>query len=132
MLYNLLTPFKDLYSIFNLFEYITFRAGASAILALLISFFWGPSIIRTLKKNQIERDQIIWTKTHFKKERYSNHGRSINFSTSLLVPTLLFAKLDNPYIIVIIFSTIWMGLVGFLDDYLKVIKKNKKWLTSKT
>ncbi len=128
MLYNLLTPFKELYSIFNLFEYITFRAGAAAILALLISFFWGPSIIRILKKNQIgEEIRSSGPKTHFKKKGTPTMG-GVLILTSLLIPTILFAKLDNPYIIIIIFSTIWMGAVGFLDDYLKVIKKVKNGL----
>ena len=124
MLYSLLTPFKDLLSIFNLFEYITFRASASAILALLISFFWGPSIIKILKKNQIgEQIRSSGPKTHYKKQGTPTMG-GVLILTSLLIPTLLFAKLNNPYVKIIAFSTIWMGLVGFLDDYLKVIKKN--------
>jgi len=132
MFYSLLTSLKEISSIFNLFEYITFRAGASAISALLISFILGPWIIKKLKKNQIgEEIRLSGPKSHLKKKGTPTMG-GILILISLLIPTLLFAKLNNPYIKIIIFSTIWMGALGFIDDYLKVIKKIKNGLSPKT
>ena len=129
MLYYLLNPFKESFLIFNLLEYITFRAGASAILALLISFIFGPLIIKLLAKNQIEEEiRLNGPKTHFKKQGAPTMG-GILILTSLIIPTLLFSKLDNPFIKIIILSTLWMGFVGFTDDYLKVIKKVKNGLS---
>ena len=131
MLYNLLISLKDSFSILNIFEYITFRAGASAISALLISFILGPWIIKILKKNQIgEEIRLSGPKSHFKKKGTPTMG-GILILVSLLIPTLLFSKLSNPYIKIIIFSTTWMGIVGFIDDYLKVIKKIKNGLSPK-
>jgi len=132
MLYKLLTPLKDSFSIFNLLEYITFRAGASAITALIISFLLGPWIIKLLKKNQIgEEIRLSGPKSHFKKKGTPTMG-GVLILISLLIPTFFFAKLNNPYIKIIVFSTIWMGILGFIDDYFKVIKKIKNGLSPKT
>ena len=129
MLYYLLSPFKESFLIFNLLEYITFRAGASAILALIISFILGPFIIKLLAKNQIgEEIRLNGPKTHLKKKGTPTMG-GILILASLIIPTLLFSKLDNPFIKIIILSTLWMGFVGFTDDYLKVIKKVKNGLS---
>ena len=128
MFYYFLTPLKDMFSIFNLFEYITFRAGAATISALIISFILGPWIIKVLNKNQIgEEIRLTGPQSHIKKQGTPTMG-GILILISLLIPTLFFAKLNNPYIKIIIFSTIWMGILGFIDDYLKIIKKNKHGL----
>ena len=131
MLYELFTPFKHLISFFNLFEYITFRAATASIAALLISFIIGPWVIHILHKNQIgEEIRLSGPKTHMKKKGTPTMGGVI-ILIAVLLPTLLFAKVNNPYIQIILFATIWMGFVGFLDDYLKIIKKIKKGLIAR-
>jgi phospho-N-acetylmuramoyl-pentapeptide-transferase len=128
MFYHLLFPLKRFFSGFNLFQYITFRAAMAAITALLISFIIGPLIIRLLKKHQI--GEIIredGPKTHLQKKGTPTMG-GIIILFAVLLPTLLWGNLSNPYIILILISTVWMGCIGFLDDYLKVVKKKKKGL----
>ena len=123
MLYHLLTPLSDFFSLFNLFEYITFRAVTAAIIALIISFIIGPWIIHILHKKQI--GEVIHQRgpeSHMKKRGTPTMGGVI-ILTAVLLPTLLLAKLNNPLVQIIIFATLWMGLIGFIDDYLKVVKK---------
>ena len=131
MLYNLLLPFKDSFSIINLFEYITFRAGIAAIAALFISFIIGPWVIHILHKNQIgEEIRSTGPKSHMKKEGTPTMGGVI-ILMAVLLPTLLFSKINSVLVQIIIFATIWMGVIGFLDDYLKVIKKMKRGLIAR-
>ena len=131
MLYNLLLPFKDSFSIINLFEYITFRAGIAAIAALFISFIIGPWVIHILHKNQIgEKIRSTGPKSHMKKEGTPTMGGVI-ILMAVLLPTLLFSKINSVLVQIIIFATIWMGVIGFLDDYLKVIKKMKRGLIAR-
>ncbi len=131
MFYHLLYPLKELYSGFNIFQYIIFRSAMSAITALFISFFIGPRIIRLLKKNQIgEMIRDDGPQTHLSKKGTPTMG-GIIILISVLVPTLLWANLRNPYIILVFISTVWMGMIGFADDYLKVVKKLKKGLIAK-
>ena len=121
MLYYFLTPFKETFSAFNLFEYITFRAAFAAITALVISFIIGPWVIHILQKNQIgEEIRLTGPESHMKKRGTPTMGGVI-ILMSVLLPTLLFAKLNNPMIQIIIVATVWMGIFGFIDDYLKVI-----------
>ena len=123
MLYELFTPFKHLISFFNLFEYITFRAATASILALFISFIIGPWVIHILHKNQIgEEIRLSGPKTHMKKRGTPTMGGVI-ILIAVLLPTLLFSDIFRPFIQMILFSTVWMGFIGFLDDYLKIIKK---------
>jgi len=131
MLYDFLLPFKDSFSIINLFEYITFRAAISAITALIISFIIGPWVIHILQINQIgEEIRSTGPKSHMKKEGTPTMGGVI-ILMAVLLPTLLFSKVNNVLVQVIIFSTIWMGIIGFLDDYLKVVKKMKRGLIAR-
>ena len=131
MLYQIFTELKDTFSFLNLFEYITFRAGLSAIIALLISFIIGPWVIHILHKNQIgEEIRSTGPKTHMKKKGTPTMGGVI-ILTAVLLPTLLFSNLKSPLIQIILFSTIWMGLIGFLDDFLKIIKKLKRGLIAR-
>lgn len=132
MLYFLAQWIKTTFSPpgFGIFQYITFRAAAAAITALLISFYFGPKIIRKLKSKQIGEQA--------KKELSSVGNHSLKAGTptmgglivllALLLPTLLWANITNMYIILIVITTAWLGAVGFLDDYLKVIKKLPKGL----
>jgi phospho-N-acetylmuramoyl-pentapeptide-transferase len=113
---------------FGLFHYITFRAGAAAVTALIIAFWFGPKIIRKLKEHQIgETAKVEAPKTHLTKAGTPTMGGLI-ILLCVLVPTLLWADLKNSYVLLIIFVTAWLGIVGFLDDYLKVVKKKPKGL----
>ena len=131
MLYELFTPFKHLISIFNLFEYITFRAATASILALFISFIIGPWVIHILHKNQIgEEIRSTGPESHMKKRGTPTMGGVI-ILMAVLLPTLLLSKLNSPLVQIIIFSTVWMGLIGFIDDYLKVVKKVERGLIAR-
>ncbi len=128
MLYYLLVPFREEFIFFNLFRYITFRAAASAVLALLISLLIGPAIIRRLKKMQIgEEIRTDGPKTHLSKKGTPSMG-GIIIIVSVLIPTLLFAKIGETYVWLVLLSTLWLGALGMLDDYLKIVKKLPKGL----
>ena len=131
MLSDFLYQFKDVYFGFNLFRYITFRAALAAITALFFSWFIGPKIIRLLRRHQIgEEIREDGPATHLKKAGTPTMGGIIILS-GVALGTLLWAKLDNFYIQLIFLATFWMGLVGFLDDYLKVVKKMKRGLVGR-
>ncbi len=122
---------KESISLFNLFEYITFRSAIAAITALLLSFIIGPIIIKKLKKHQIgEEIRNYGPKTHLIKKGTPTMGGVIIILASLL-PTLMFSNLDNTMIKIVIISTLWMGFIGFIDDYLKVIKKYEKGMIAR-
>jgi phospho-N-acetylmuramoyl-pentapeptide-transferase len=131
MLYDLLYPLSDVFKIFNIFKYITFRAAYAAITALLISFFVGPLIIHYLKKKQFH--QIIRTdgpQAHLAKAGTPTMG-GIIILTSVLIPTLLWADIKNFYVQMMVFVTVWLGVLGFVDDYLKVIRKLPRGLIAR-
>ena len=131
MLYHLLTPFKDNFSALNLFEYITFRTAIAAIAALIISFIIGPWIIRALRTRQIgEEIRQTGPETHLQKKGTPTMG-GIIILVAVILPTLLFADINNSMIRIILISTIWMGIIGFIDDYLKVIKKIKRGMIAR-
>ena len=128
MFYHLLFPLKDSFIGFNLLNYITFRSASAAILALLISFILGPVVIRFLQKKQIgEEIREDGPKSHQKKAGTPTMG-GILILIAILIPTLLFARLDNVYTWLIIIATAWMGGVGIIDDVMKSIKKKPKGL----
>lgn len=113
---------------FGLFRYLTFRAGAAAITALVIAFWIGPKIIRMLKRHQIgESAKLEAPKSHLSKAGTPTMGGLIVLLATI-IPSLLWADLRNGYVILILFVTAWLGGVGFLDDYLKVVKKKRKGL----
>ncbi len=131
MLFKLLYPLHDLFSPFNVFQYITFRSALAAILSLLITFIIGPWIIRFLIRNQIgEEIRSDGPESHLKKRGTPTMGGLIIIG-SVVIPTLLLADLSNVYIQIVLLALIWMGVIGFLDDYLKVIKKVKKGLVAR-
>jgi phospho-N-acetylmuramoyl-pentapeptide-transferase len=116
---------------FDIFRFITFRSAAAAITALLISMLLGPKIIKILKAKQIgESAKLEAPKTHLVKAGTPTMGGLIVLG-SLLIPTLLWADVKNIYIILILVATLWLGVVGFIDDYLKVIKKKSKGLIAR-
>jgi phospho-N-acetylmuramoyl-pentapeptide-transferase len=116
---------------FDVFKYITFRSAAAAVTALLISFILGPRVISYLKKKQIgETAKLEAPKTHLSKTGTPTMGGLIVVG-SVIIPTLLWGDIKNIYVIMIILVTLWLCGVGFLDDYLKVVKKKKKGLIGK-
>lgn len=131
MFYQFVYPLKSFFTGFNLFQYITFRSAMAAITALLISFIIGPWIIRILKKRKIgETIREDGPKSHLKKKGTPTMG-GIIIIISVIVPLILWADICNIYVILMIICTIWMCGIGFLDDYLKVVKKYKKGLIAK-
>ncbi|MBI1836112.1 MAG: phospho-N-acetylmuramoyl-pentapeptide-transferase [Flavobacteriia bacterium] len=115
----------------GLFHYISFRAGMALITSLVVSIIFGKRIINALRRQQIgETVRDLGLAGQIEKQGTPTMGGLIILS-AILIPTLLFAKLDNVYVITMIISTIWLGLIGFLDDYIKVFKKNKEGLKGK-
>ena len=131
MLYHLLFPLSDVWSPLNIFQYITFRAVMASIFALCISFLIGPWVIRQLAHHQIgEEIRSTGPQSHHTKKGTPTMG-GVMVLTAILLPTLLFAQLTNVYIQIIIIATLWMGFFGFIDDYLKVIKKKEAGLIAR-
>lgn len=135
MLYYLGLWLRDLFDPpgFGLFQYITFRAALAAISALFISFIFGPKIIRLMKRFQIgeqAKNELQQIGNHSLKAGTPTMGGLIVL-TAVIVPTLLWADINNMFIILILITTVWLGAVGFLDDYLKVIKKFPNGLIGK-
>ena len=115
----------------GVFQYISFRAAAAVITSLIISLLFGKRLINLLVKKQIgETIRDLGLQGQSEKKGTPTMGGLIILS-AILIPTLLFAKLDNIYVILMIFTTVWLGFIGFLDDYIKVFKKNKKGLAGK-
>ena len=115
---------------FGVFQYLTFRAAAAAITALVISIFFAPRIIKKLKANQLGEQakvELTGVGNHSLKAGTPTMGGLI-ILLALLVPTILWANILNIYIILILIVTAFLGSIGFLDDYLKVVKKYKKGL----
>lgn len=133
MLYYLFTYLDKAYDIpgAGMFQYITFRAALSTILSLFISLIYGKRIIKYLKRKQIgETVRELGLQGQNEKAGTPTMGGLI-ILCAILIPTLLFAKLNNIYILLMLFATIWLGFIGFLDDYIKVFKKNKEGLAGK-
>ncbi len=131
MLYLLLYPLRDKITWLNIMGYISFRSAAAAITALLITFFLGPVIIRALKRHHIgETIRADGPETHQIKAGTPTMGGLI-IHLAVFVPTLLWGDLSNKYVLLVMFVTFWMGAIGFVDDYLKVVKKMKKGLVAR-
>ena len=112
----------------GLFQFITFRAAAAIILSLIISMIFGKRIISSLKRRQVgETIRELGLKGENQKAGTPTMGGVI-IILAIIIPCLLLAKLDNVYIQLMLFATIWMAIIGFVDDYIKVFKKDKKGL----
>jgi phospho-N-acetylmuramoyl-pentapeptide-transferase len=130
MLYSLFSYLDQVFDFpgAGLFRYISFRASAATILSLLIAAIYGKPIIRKLQNLQIgESIRDLGLQGQTEKKGTPTMGGFIILA-SLLIPVILFAKLDNVYIILLIIATIWTTLIGFADDYIKVFKKDKEGL----
>ena len=133
MLYNLLVPLAGQVSFFNLFRYITFRSGAAVFTALILSFYFGPKIIRWLKSKQAEGQPIRLDgpESHLLTKKGTPTMGGVMILLAVTVSTLLWADLANPYIWIVLFVTLGFGAIGFRDDYLKLTKRNTKGLSSR-
>jgi phospho-N-acetylmuramoyl-pentapeptide-transferase len=115
----------------GVFQYITFRAFAATITSLGIAAIWGKSVIYRLQRLQIgEEIRDLGLEGQMQKKGTPTMGGFI-ILLSLIIPTVLFAKITNVYIVLLLLSALWLGAVGFLDDYIKVFKKNKEGLSGK-
>ena len=115
----------------GVFQYISFRAACAVIFSLLISMVFGGRIIRYLRKKQIgETVRDLGLDGEKAKQGTPTMGGFIILS-AILIPTLLFARLLNVYVVIMIVTTVWLGLIGFIDDYIKVFKKDKAGLAGK-
>ncbi|MDE0472806.1 MAG: phospho-N-acetylmuramoyl-pentapeptide-transferase [Ekhidna sp.] len=115
----------------GLFQYISFRAGMAAFLSLLITIIFGKRLIETLRKYQMgESIRDLGLEGQMGKQGTPTMGGIIIIS-AIVIPTFLFADLNNIYTLLLILTTLWMGAIGFLDDYLKVRKRNKEGLRGK-
>ena len=115
----------------GVFQYISFRAGAAAVLSLLITITFGKYLIEFLRKKQVGEDiRDLGLEGQLQKKGTPTMGGLIILA-AILIPTFLFAKLDNIYIILLATTTVGLGLIGFLDDYIKVFKKNKEGLAGR-
>jgi phospho-N-acetylmuramoyl-pentapeptide-transferase len=133
MLYYLFTYLEEQFNFpgAGLFQYISFRAAMSILTSLFISLIIGRRIIEYIRRRQIgETVRDLGLEGEGSKKGTPTMGGLIILA-SILIPVLLFAKLHNTYIIIMILSTIWLGLIGFLDDYIKVFKKNKEGLAGR-
>lgn len=116
---------------FDIFRFITWRSALAAITAMIISFWIGPMIIKKLNKGKVADEiRTDGPKQHLAKAGTPTMGGVI-ILFSVLVPVLLWGDLRNTYVLLILLSTIWMGIVGFIDDYLKVFKKLKRGLVAR-
>jgi len=133
MLYNFLAPLANDFAILNLFRYITFRCGGAVFTALLISFVFGPRIIRGLKKWQQHGQPIRedGPETHLISKKGTPTMGGLIILLSVFVSTLLWADLYNQYVWIVLLITLGFGLIGLADDYMKVAKKNPKGLPGK-
>ena len=115
----------------GLFQFISFRAGMAVITSLVITLIFGGKLIKFLQKKQVgESIRDLGLEGQMMKAGTPTMGGVIILA-GIIVPTMLFAKLDNIYIQLMLVATVWLGLIGFLDDYIKVFKKNKKGLAGK-
>jgi len=133
MLYNLLYPLADDFGLFNLFRYITLRTGGAVMTALIVSFILGPAVIRWLKSKQAEgqpiRDDGPQSHLLTKKGTPTMGGVLILFAVS--VATLLWADLTNGFVWVALLVTLGFGVIGFVDDYIKLTNRSSKGLSGK-
>ncbi len=131
MLYHLLAPLGEQYIFFNPFNYITFRTAGAGVTAIVLAFVVGPPIIRRLEAAKV--GQVIRADgpaSHHQKRGTPTMGGLI-LLVSTLVPTLLWAPLNNRYVMIAALATLWMGGIGFIDDYLKFVSGKSRGLVAK-
>src|SRR6202000_384204 len=133
MLYYLFSYLEKNYSIpgAGVFQYITFRMAMAVITSLIVTTVYGRRLIDYLRAKQVgETVRNLGLEGQMQKAGTPTMG-GIIIILGILIPTLLFAKLGNVYVILMLITTVWLGAIGFLDDYIKVFKKNKEGLAGK-
>lgn len=133
MLYYLFEFLEDKFDLIGagVFQYISFRAGAAMILSLLIALIYGTKMIRYLRIKQIgESVRDLGLEGQMQKKGTPTMG-GLLIILCVLLPTVLLARVHNIYILLMLLSTVWLGMIGFLDDYIKVFKKNKEGLAGR-
>jgi len=131
VLYWLLWPHARQYALANLVSYISFRAAAAVVTALLIAFVVGPFIVARLQALKV--GQIVRTDgpaTHLGKRGTPTMGGLI-ILLATIVPTVLWARLDNRFVLVALLAVVWMGAIGFVDDYLKIVRRRPSGLVAR-
>src|SRR6266850_4624359 len=131
VLYHLLAPLARQHILFNLFNYITFRAAGATVTALLLAFVLGPWIIRKLREHNV--GQVVRAEgpaSHQGKRGTPTMGGVI-ILLSTIIATLLWSQLSNRYVLFVILATLWMGGIGFVDDYLKIVEGKSRGLVAK-
>jgi phospho-N-acetylmuramoyl-pentapeptide-transferase len=133
MLYNLLTPLAEDYTVFNLFRYLTFRSGAAVVTALVISFMFGPSVIAWLKSKQPQGQPIRddGPEGHLLTKQGTPTMGGVLILLAVSISTLLWADLTNPYVWIVIGVTLGFGALGFVDDYLKLTRRSSRGMPAK-
>lgn len=133
MLYNLLYPLSDEIGVLNLFKYLTFRTGGAVITGLIVALLFGPSMIRWLRRKQKEGQPIRddGPESHLLTKKGTPTMGGILILLALGVSTLLWADLRNGYVWAVLLVTLGYGMIGFMDDFLKVTKRNSKGLPGK-
>ncbi len=134
MLYNLLFPLHSVISVLNIFRYITFRAAMACLTAFAISLIFGPPIIRMLARLKIgenirKEESAKLYELHSSKQNTPTMG-GVLILLAVVSSTVLWADISNRYIFIALFSTIWLGVTGFMDDYIKQTRKKSKGLTA--
>jgi len=131
MLYHLLPPFSDVHIVFNLFRYITFRSAGAVVTSLILAFLLGPPTIRWLRRLRVgEVIRQEGPEGHREKAGTPTMGGTLIVIVAT-VSTLLWAELTNPYTLLSLAAFLFMGALGFLDDYLKVVKKKTQGLVAR-
>jgi phospho-N-acetylmuramoyl-pentapeptide-transferase len=126
MFYHLLYPLSESYALFNVFKYITFRSAYATVTALLICFIFGGWVIQKLEKLQIGETIDSDGPAHHQKKAGTPTMGGVLVLAAIVIPTLLWADLTNRFVQLALLGTVWMGIIGFIDDYLKVVKKRPK------
>lgn len=134
MLYHLFAHLEQEFNLpgAGLFQFLSFRTAMAVLFSLIVGLFLGKRIIKYLQSKQMSDEQReLGLEDKYNKSSVPTMG-GIIILLSILIPTLLFANLTNIYVILLIVATIWLGLIGFIDDYIKVFEKNKKGIKSRT
>jgi len=131
MFYHLLYPLHTHWSVLNVFQYITFRAAYATITALLISFIFGGWLIERLRRLQLGETIRSDGPAHHQAKAGTPTMGGVLVATATVLPTLLWADLGNRYIQLCLLAMVWMGAIGFMDDYLKVVKKKPKGMVGR-
>ena len=126
MFYHLLYPLHEQWSALNVFQYISFRAAYATVTALLICFVFGDWVIRRLKALQIGETIRSDGPAHHNEKAGTPTMGGVLVISAIVLPTLLWADLSNRFVQLCLLATLWMGTLGFIDDYLKVVKKRPK------